>query len=129
MSFCRWSSDNFKSDVYCYENVSGAWTTHVAGNRIISPLPDMPGIDVLMADQERYAKLHAEHMAALNAAERESIGLPHDCETFNDAGPAEMAERLKYLQGLGYRVPAHVFEALAEEVAEQNTTPSGGTVE
>ena len=29
MSYCRWSSDNFQCDVYCYADVSGGYTTHV----------------------------------------------------------------------------------------------------
>lgn len=28
MSYCRWSSDDFKSDVYVYESQAG-WITHV----------------------------------------------------------------------------------------------------
>lgn len=40
MSYCRWSSDHFECDVYVYESVSGGWTTHVAGRRRKTPLPD-----------------------------------------------------------------------------------------
>lgn len=36
MSYCRWSSEGNKSDVYCYENVSRKWITHVAGNKLIN---------------------------------------------------------------------------------------------
>jgi hypothetical protein len=40
MSYCRWSSDFFECDVYVYANVSGAWTTHVAGRRFKHIVPD-----------------------------------------------------------------------------------------
>lgn len=41
MSYCRWSSMNWMCDVYTYEDVSGGWTTHVAGNRRCwPPIPD-----------------------------------------------------------------------------------------
>ena len=40
MSYCRWSSDFFECDVYVYEDVSGGWTTHVAGRRRKNKLPD-----------------------------------------------------------------------------------------
>lgn len=40
MSYCRWSSDHFECDVYVYANVSGAWTTHVAGRRFKHKVPD-----------------------------------------------------------------------------------------
>jgi len=35
MAYCRWSSDNFQSDVYVYEDIDGTWITHVAGSRIV----------------------------------------------------------------------------------------------
>ncbi len=31
MSYCRWSSDNMKSDVYAYESYEG-YTVHMQGN-------------------------------------------------------------------------------------------------
>jgi hypothetical protein len=31
MSYCRWSCDDFRSDVYTYAHIDGTWTTHVAG--------------------------------------------------------------------------------------------------
>lgn len=40
MSYCRWSSDHFECDAYVYEDVSGGWTTHVAGRRRKTKLPD-----------------------------------------------------------------------------------------
>jgi hypothetical protein len=40
VSYCRWSSDHFECDVYTYANVSGAWTTHVAGRRRKHKVPD-----------------------------------------------------------------------------------------
>ena len=39
MSYCRWSTDNFKCDLYCYEDVNGGFTTHVASNRPSPPYP------------------------------------------------------------------------------------------
>lgn len=40
MSYCRWSSDFGQCDVYVYANVSGMWTTHVAGRRLRHIVPD-----------------------------------------------------------------------------------------
>lgn len=43
MSYCRFSSDNWMSDVYVYEDVMGGWTTHVASRRrLFGPVPDIP---------------------------------------------------------------------------------------
>ena len=42
MSYCRWSSMNWRCDVYVYEDVSGGWTTMVASNRrLFAPIPDI----------------------------------------------------------------------------------------
>lgn len=50
MSYCRWSSMNWMCDVYVYEDVSGGWTTHVAGRRrAIPPIPDLMGGRLSMA--------------------------------------------------------------------------------
>ena len=44
MSYCRFSSMNWRSDVYVYEHVAGGFTTHVAGRRrFIQPIPDLLG--------------------------------------------------------------------------------------
>lgn len=40
MSYCRWSSDFGECDVYVYEDVSGGWTTHVAGRKLKKKVPD-----------------------------------------------------------------------------------------
>lgn len=43
MSYCRFSSDNWMSDVYVYADVAGGWTTHVASRRRrIPPVPPFP---------------------------------------------------------------------------------------
>lgn len=49
MSYCRFSSDNWRSDVYVYENVYGGWTTHVASRRrMFGPIPDLAISDIAM---------------------------------------------------------------------------------
>jgi hypothetical protein len=44
MSYCRWSSENFKLRplLLFYEDVGGGWTTHVAGNRVLGTIPPVP---------------------------------------------------------------------------------------
>ena len=42
MSYCRFSSMNWRCDVYVYADYSGGWTTHVAGRRkVLPPVPDI----------------------------------------------------------------------------------------
>ena len=42
MSYCRFSSMNWRCEVYVYADISGDWTTHVAGRRrLLPPVPDI----------------------------------------------------------------------------------------
>jgi hypothetical protein len=143
MSYCRWSSMNWGCDVYVYENVSGYWTTHVAGRRrIFPPIPDigwrrMPSFGAVWDKEARAATYpskwhrrcahafywlanlwHRLHMFNLGLIPLRTIGLPHDGETFNDAGPAECADTLESLSRAGYVVPQNVIKALREEAAD-----------
>lgn len=119
MSYCRWSCDDYQSDVYCYERGhSGLFVTHVANVRVIynEPLPEPAPFD--RKHTEQWLARHRKVSAMLEAARREPIGLPFDGETFDDSTPGETADRLEWLRGLGYRVPQHAIDVLREEQAE-----------
>jgi len=116
MSFCRWSSDNFKCDVYCYEDVAGGFTTHVAGNRVVGDIPDCPALPDA-ENIEGWMELYKAREIALDRAAHEPIGLPHDGETFNDETLEDMRARLVSLKKIGYYVPDWVFADIDEELA------------
>lgn len=144
MSYCRWSSMNWRCDVYVYEDVGGGWTTHVAGRRrVIPPIPDLPIMrlpsfcgkwdrEALRMDYPSrwhaigarivfgaYALWHRwVHMGSLHLIPLRSIGLPYDGESFNDATPGECAARLESLRDVGYIVPRGVISALRQEDTE-----------
>lgn len=149
MSYCRWSSMNWMCDVYVYEDVSGGWTTHVAGRRrVIPPIPDIMSGNLSMSlhrwsgcewDLARGRIVYPHlwrgrlyrawcslasfwhnriHMGSLHLIPLRPIGLPHDGEGFNDATPAECADRLESLRALGYVVPQRAIDALREEAAD-----------
>lgn len=120
MSYCRFSSDNWRSDVYCYENVSGAWTTHVAGSRVVGDIPREPDLADLVNNKispEEFANLHNVVMEWLANAKHVDIELPCAGESFDDDGPEGMLARLTTLQTIGYHVPIYVFEELRSEIA------------
>ena len=85
MSYCRWSSDNWRCDLYCYEG--DVFITHVAGRRRMGHIPDDRWSDFIQGKitAEEYTKLHAEQMKAVTACELEDIELPHAGETFEDS--------------------------------------------
>jgi hypothetical protein len=120
VSYCRWSCDHWRSDVYCYAHVDETWTTHVAGRRRVGleNVPPPPSF-ALLDTPEVWKATYAAHQAALGRCEFEPIALPHAGETFKDDNPQEMIETLLRLRGLGYHVPEHALAALREEVAEE----------
>lgn len=118
MSYCRWSSDNWRCDLYCYGDSQGGFTTYVAGNRVVGEIPKEP--ELKLVDGELPENFMAEHnavMAFLDKAERRPIGLPHDGETFNDPDLASFLERVTELRKIGYNVPDYVFDEIREEMA------------
>ena len=121
MSYCRWSTDNFRSDVYVYEDSRGGWTTHVAVRRRVGPrLPDAP-LSLLRRDTRlRRLVWRAWRAAAdtsLSLCPLVRIGGPVDGKTFNDPTARECAMTLARLIVAGYRVPDGVIENLLEEAA------------
>lgn len=117
MSFCRFSSDNWRCDVYCYEHVDGGFTTHVAGNRIVGDIPTEPSWDLLKDNPDQFMVEHNAVMAFLETCKRDPIGLPHDGAHFNDATLGDMRATLQMLKAEGYNVPAFVFDCIDEELA------------
>lgn len=114
MSYCRWSSNDWDCDLYCYEHVGGYFAIHVAGNRTVGEIPKVPWI----LDTPNDVWLAARHaqMAFLETAERVNIGLPHDGETFEEPDLESFRSRIVYLRGLGYHCPDGVLEAIDEEI-------------
>lgn len=117
MSYCRWSSDNWKSDVYCYADVDGTWTTHVASRRRVGHIPEHPSWGDPI-DDEWMHQANAHH-DAVAASELVPIGLPHDGKTFKDGSPGACWATLVMLKAAGYHVPQYALDALYEEARER----------
>ena len=118
MSYCRWSTDDFKCDLYCYADCRGGYTTHVAGNRIIYKKELPPEINLtketIPAVLERRRKVMKMH----EDADRVDIGLPHDGETFNDPDLGSFLQTLLKLKSAGYSFPNNVINVVREEINE-----------
>ncbi len=122
MSYCRWSTDNFACDLYCYADVSGGWTTHVASSRYKG---DIPKTDWSLregeTDETWSIRLAAEYKAQheyLMACGQEIIDLPFAGETFNDRTLEDFLVRLRTLRALGYQFPDDVIQMVEEEIAD-----------
>lgn len=122
MSYCRWSSDDFKCDVYVYESVHGGWQTHIAGRRRVGletlpPSPYEPS-RIREMDSVEWLELYRAYHAVLKELPFEDIDLPHSGESFVDRSPGECADRLMKLREIGYHVPQYAIDSLREEQAE-----------
>lgn len=115
MSYCRWSSDDWTCELYCYEDVSGGWTTHVAGNRVVGEIPKAP-FSMLKDDPDGWLVANRKQMDFLETAKREDIGLPYDGQSFNDPTLEDFLERLLHLKKVGYRFPDYVLEEVRAEI-------------
>jgi len=115
MSYCRWSCDNWKSDVYVYESNEG-FMTHVATNRVVGDVPEEP--DIRDAEAGEWIEAHRAAMVYLETAERRAIGLPSDGKTFVDDDAADCAATLLRLREQGYHIPQHSIDGLLEEATE-----------
>ena len=114
MSYCRWSSDDYLCDVYCYEDVSGGYSTWVAGNRPVYKEPLPPKVSHADDFDGRLKRIERVRQM-LDEADREDIGLSHDGAYFNDPTAWKTAVRLRWLRMLGYSVPQRAIDALREE--------------
>ena len=120
MSYCRWSSDQFGSDVYVYEAVDGGYTCHVAARRHASDEPKPPAFEGELTPESvpQYMAAHHALMEWCEGAHMEPIGLPHDGDSINLDTPGEMADKLVELKEEGYHVPQYAIDTLREEQEE-----------
>lgn len=120
MSYCRWSSNNWDCDLYCYADVSGGFTTHVARNRIDG---DIPKEDMRLLRDGKVDEFMAQHNAQMKFLEtctRSPIGLPFDGQTFNDPDEEAFLARLLQLRLAGYRFLDYVLDDVRDEIKERD---------
>jgi len=113
MSYCRWSSDDWKSDIYCYQTYDNAWMIHVAGRRHIGELPPA---DHLLPDIKKWVKAHKKQLKALERVKYEDINLPYARKSFRETTLETCLNRLLQLRDIGYHVPDHTIEILRLEI-------------
>ena len=112
MSYCRFSSDNWESDVYVYASQWG-YECHVASNRLTADIPPLFVWDEV--SQDEWFTRYTEHIEAVRLSERVPIGGTYDGQSFTYDTLEELREGLRGIQGAGYHVPEYVFERIEEE--------------
>ena len=125
MSYCRWSSDDYKSDLYCYQDVNGGWTTMVASHKIVGKIPQADKYfdrafrqGASKEDTDAWEKARKEQHNFLEKAEHQPIGLSCDGEIYNDATLEDFLERVTNLIDMGYNAPNHLIKRIKREMKE-----------
>lgn len=121
MSYCRWSSMDFRCDLYIYADVSGGYTCHVAGGRRVfdEREPPAPRWEDLSEENAReWTEAYNRHLRYVSETPVVDIELEHVGETFNLPTGAEMAELVRRLRALGYVCPDDLEEELESEIDE-----------
>lgn len=119
MSYCRWSTDDFRCDIYCHESCGGGWDIHVAAVRHrLKNLP--PLIPFTPENLTAWFERHKKVMAMVHRAKRFTIGLPYDGRSYNEPTARDTANRLIELKRVGYNVPQGAIDALLEEAKEES---------
>lgn len=113
MSYCRWSSNNWKCDLYIYQTTNGYYTTHVARNRVVGEVPfsDWSSPETLYASEKAQADF-------LDTCRREPIGLPCDGMTFEYDSLTDLCASVVKLQAMGYIVPQWVVDGILDELED-----------
>jgi hypothetical protein len=117
MSYCRWSSDGFYCDLYCYQSQDG-YVTDVAARRRAQRAPLIiwnEDIDKLIASH----KAQDEFLADEKSNPPLPIGLEHDGKSFLDGDLESFLGTLKMLKAAGYQFPDGVITDVEEELAEE----------
>lgn len=110
MAICRWSSNDFKSDLYIYQSTYGGISVNIANSRYthdpsVLPewptAPEFPGEEVARSDPAwlDYVRKYTERYKALKKmiedADSEPIGGPLDGRTFSFETPREVVQFLE----------------------------------
>ncbi len=115
MSYCRFSSDDFKSEVYVYEGIGDEFVIHVAAQKhqADTPIPHLPSISSVTTGE--FTVAYQAQMDWLEKATLVPIDRAYAGHTFRYGTASECAHQLESLRDLGYHIPDGVIETLYEE--------------
>lgn len=120
MSYCRWSSDNFKCDVYAYLSDAG-YMVHIASNKIVGN-PPKNDWDLIKnggkGGVKKWVAIEKKRSKWMSKAKRVPIGGPLDGETFTFPNVVDFYEAMLVLRGIGYKFPDYVFIEIEAEMKE-----------
>lgn len=119
MSLCRFSSDDYRCELYCYQQVHGGYMIHVASNRVIFNRDLPPKVPFDPDHLAEYTARENTVRAMVMSADRVPIGLPHDGKHIVCEDEASLLGNLIMLKHAGYRFPDGVIEVLRENASKE----------
>ena len=112
MSYCRWSSDNWKSDVYIYDGSEGI-TCHVTTYFYDGYIPKLP--DITKVSNKVFREAYLRQKRVMESCPKKKHPSPMAGQTFWARDPKDMIFKLEQLQLEGFHVPEYVFEVLGAD--------------
>ena len=122
MSYCRFSSDDFRCNFYAYGDSSGGYVLHVAASRVNWEPPERSPYrfdETSDMTEDEFRAVHEEYHRRLQDSPRSNISLPGAGETFRFDTLREMRDRMKELIDLGFRAPDWLLPSLEGEIEEE----------
>jgi hypothetical protein len=118
MSYCRWSSDSFRCDVYAYESVYGGFELHLASNRIPD---DAPRVDdkLLYSDISKWCKQYNKLSKYMETCKHTKIDHEFSGASFTYDTLEELRDGFIKLREQGFNYPDYVLEDINEEINNQ----------
>ncbi|MGL5012953.1 MAG: hypothetical protein ACRC6V_01515 [Bacteroidales bacterium] len=108
MSYCRWSSMDFKCDLYVYE-AEGGIAIRVASNRVVGDVPslDWPSAELLHS-------AYKTQMEFLGTVNRESINLQYGGKSWYGLSKDAACAVVDSLEQEGYMFPESLYHDILE---------------
>lgn len=116
MSYCRFSSDNWKSDVYVYDGSDGI-IVHVASQRYEGYIPKLP--DITKVSSKEFHEAYLKHHKALEKCRKVPIRHPLAGTTIICKTVKEAIDELTFLQYEKFFVPKFVIDELRSYLKEK----------
>ena len=125
MSFCRFSSEDFRCDFYAFESERG-YELYIAASRIIWDPPPNP-LKNLHLEHDAWGELYHRYHEALDAAPREPVRHPAAGSHAVLPSLAGLRDRIALLTGQGLTAPPWLLPELNALIAEEEIGTQPGT--
>ena len=119
MSYCRFSTEAFRSEVYVYDDVMGGTTVHVASSRRIGEFPKIPSLSDGLRPEE-FVDAYRKAFADVQKLPREEIKSSFAGTSHYFDGPCQARNFLIFLkEEEGFYTPQDCLDALEEACKEE----------